>query len=164
MPSEEDGLGRSNSLRCARPIRHLQLAQNHSRRYACSLPVETLAVSRIRRPAIVTLLADRGARLAGRGARRSPRHASPRDPTDGSKRSATRRIATGSSQSLRSHLSLALASATDCHCIFSGASIPPQASGSTLVEDAAVGAAPPRFRQGLTRGALYEWRKPLRAL
>lgn len=40
------------------------------------------------------------------------------------------RAATTHLQSLRSHLSFALASAVVCHCMFDGSSAPPQASGT----------------------------------
>jgi len=83
-----------------------------------------------RRPVVVTLLVSRGPRFSARWSRRSSRHES-RGGIDVSKGSATAGMLAGRWQALRSHLSLALASATDCHCMFSAASIPPQAKGST---------------------------------
>jgi hypothetical protein len=87
-----------------------------------------------RRPVVVTLLVSRGPRFSARWSRRSSRHES-RGGTDVSKGSATAGMLAGRWQALRSHLSLALASAIACHCMFSGASIPPQAKGSTWVHN-----------------------------
>jgi hypothetical protein len=82
-----------------------------------------------RRPVVVTLLVSRGPRFSARWSRRSSRHDS-RGGIDVSKGSATAGMLAGRWQALRSHLSLALASATDCHCMFSGASDP--AAGERL--------------------------------